>query len=132
MFKLLTGYRPFTDDNFSTFVDMCTELNERVKKYCDYNDYAVLFQEINFPIYISEISKDFIKKLLNVDEKKRLGSGPNGVKEIKQHPFFNGIDWEALELKHLIPPYIPDRTKFFEDLVPHDFETAMTFYNKKD
>jgi len=36
--------------------------------------------------------KDFIKKLLNVNPKKRLGY--SSFNDIKSHPLFKGIDWE--------------------------------------
>ena len=32
--------------------------------------------------------------------------GVNGIEEIKQHPFFNGIDWNNMKNKKA--PYIPD------------------------
>jgi hypothetical protein len=42
-----------------------------------------------------------------VNEKTRLGAGPRGVKEIKDHPYFSNINWELLEQKHVEPPFIP-------------------------
>ena len=53
MFKLLTGYRPFTDDNFNTFVEMATTMNNLVREHCDSPEYAILFQEIPFPPFIT-------------------------------------------------------------------------------
>jgi hypothetical protein len=39
-----TGYRPFTDDNFNTFVEMATTMNNKVREHCDSPEYAILFQ----------------------------------------------------------------------------------------
>jgi len=71
--------------------------------------YAVLFTEIPPHTNVNEVSMDIIKKLLNTDNSKRLGSGATGAKEIKSHPFFKGIDWELLEAKQIPPPFMPDR-----------------------
>jgi hypothetical protein len=43
--------------------------------------------------------------LLERDPEFRLGA--NGVEEIMNHPFFHGIDWEALKQKKVKPPYNP-------------------------
>lgn len=63
MFKLLTGYRPFTDDNFNTFVEMATTMNALVREHCDSPEYAILFQEVPFPSFISPDAKDLISKV---------------------------------------------------------------------
>jgi hypothetical protein len=34
---------------------------------------------------------------LEKDPTKRLGSGPKGISEIKEHPFFETIDWNSVE-----------------------------------
>jgi len=39
--------------------------------------------------------EDLLKGLLVFDGKQRLGHGVEGVKAIKQHPFFEGIDWNT-------------------------------------
>lgn len=133
MFKLLTGYRPFTDDNFNTFVEMATTMNALVKEHCDSSEYAILFQEINYPNYISDQARNFMSKLLDVNPKTRLGSGPNGAKNIKSHPFFHGIDWELLEQKHIEPPFKPEPTKSLDNLQSYpDLETLLREYGKAD
>lgn len=47
------------------------------------------------------------------------GSGPNGICDIKSHPFFQSIDWEALYNRQVTPPFIPavnrsDNTVYFD------------------
>ena len=44
--------------------------------------------------YISKEGKDIIYRLLQKDPQKRLGS--KGIEEIKQHPWFNQINWDLL------------------------------------
>lgn len=38
----------------------------------------------------------------------RLGGGPNDAAEITGHPFFYGMDFEALLRKEIEPPFIPN------------------------
>jgi serine/threonine protein kinase len=133
MFKLLSGYRPFTDDNFNTFVEMATTMNALVREHCDSPEYAILFQEIPFPSHISPEAKDLISKLLDVNPKTRLGSGSNGSKNIKSHIFFKGIDWDLLEQKHIEPPFKPEHSRLLDELIPYpDFESLMKEYGKND
>lgn len=53
---------------------------------------------------------------MDYDPKKRLGS--KGIQEIKDHPFFKGLDWE--NIKNMNPPFVPHvqneiDTTFFAD-----------------
>lgn len=41
-----------------------------------------------FPSLIGSVARDLLQRLLCKDPKKRLGSGPTGAQEIKEHPFF--------------------------------------------
>jgi serine/threonine protein kinase len=50
-------------------------------------------------------AKDLLQKLLLRDPTKRLGA--NGVDEIKQHPFFENIDWGLLAEGKLPAPWKP-------------------------
>ena len=50
---------------------------------------------IKHKIYMSEELKDIITKLLERNPATRLGSKQD-VDEVKSHPFFKGVDWDAL------------------------------------
>lgn len=60
------------------------------------------------PKKFSPTSQDLIKRLLVRDETKRLGSGPTGVKEIQDHPWFKGVDWDLVRQRKVKPPFKPD------------------------
>jgi len=46
---------------------------------------------------------DFIKRFLEPDSSRRIGSREGDIEEIKKHPFFNGIDWKVLDRKGYEP-----------------------------
>ena len=45
--------------------------------------------------------------VLQVNPEKRLGCGPGGIQEIKNHRWFSRISWEALTNKQLPAPILP-------------------------
>ena len=47
-------------------------------------------------------------QLLNKDPKQRIGCGPGGMEEIKQHPWFASLDWAKVANKELPAPFLPD------------------------
>ena len=51
---------------------------------------------LKLPISMSAEAKSIIVHLLNRNPSKRLGAGADGADEIKRHPFFDGIDWNAV------------------------------------
>lgn len=126
MFKLLTGYRPFSEENFTSFMDMAPTLRAKANMGAS-PEYAILFQQIPFPRAMSDNAVDIISRLLDVNEKTRLGSGPRGVAEIKQHPFFEDFQWELLEQKHVEPPYKPTvKSSAMSD--PHRYPTFEAMF----
>lgn len=45
---------------------------------------------------MSEQAISLVTSLIEVNPERRLGCGPQGISEVCAHPFFNGVDWEAL------------------------------------
>ncbi|OIT02134.1 PREDICTED: 3-phosphoinositide-dependent protein kinase 2-like [Nicotiana attenuata] len=56
----------------------------------------IIARDIRFPNYFSNEARDLIDQLLDIDPSRRPGAGPDGYASLKNHPFFNGIDWENL------------------------------------
>ena len=57
---------------------------------------------------ISHAAKDVIKSLCTVDRSQRLGNISGGARRVKQHPFFAGVDWDALYHRRIRGPIIPN------------------------
>jgi serine/threonine protein kinase len=71
--------------------------------------------------FLNENSIDIIRGFLNVDNKKRLGYGKNGIYEIKKHPFFRDINWDMLYNKKIKPEFVPELEND-EDVKYFDYE----------
>lgn len=67
----------------------------------------VVGQPLRFPEtpQISLVARDLIKGLLVKEPLKRIAY-KRGATEIKQHPFFEGVNWALVRSAH--PPYIPE------------------------
>lgn len=88
LFEMLSGITPFWAENHA-------QMYQRV-----------LEDELEFPMNIDQDAANFIAGLLERDPDHRLGS--QGVHFVKEHPYFDTIDWD-LALKRQLPcPYIPD------------------------
>jgi len=48
--------------------------------------------------------------LLQRNPEKRLGGGEDDAAEIKRHPFFKGIDWDAMAQKQIPVVFKPETT----------------------
>ena len=89
MFEMLTGLPPFyTSDR--------EELFDRIK-----------FGSIKYPDYFTPSAKDLLNGLFLKNPEKRLGSGPDGIKNIKTHLWFSGVNYDAFLRKEVKPPFIP-------------------------
>lgn len=55
--------------------------------------------------YFSKEFSDLLENLLVKEPRRRLGSNlVGGIKAIKEHKFFSGIDWDRLTDKSASPP----------------------------
>ena len=80
-------------------------------------------KKVDYPRKISNEARDLIEKFLVVNPTERLGYGPNGTDDIKNHPFFNGVDWDLAIQKKYKPPFIP---KLKNDVDLRYFDNCFT------
>ncbi|KAJ0398080.1 hypothetical protein P43SY_001170 [Pythium insidiosum] len=59
------------------------------------------------PEHFSSTATDFLQGLLVKNPRRRMGCGEEGPMEIMQHPWFHGVDWDALLQKRVEPPFKP-------------------------
>ncbi|CAI8589672.1 unnamed protein product [Vicia faba] len=73
--------------------------------------FNVVGQPLRFPDnpQISQVAKDLIRGLLIKEPQKRIAY-KRGATEIKQHPFFEGVNWALV--RSAMPPHIPDVIDF--------------------
>ncbi|KAJ1941182.1 Serine/threonine-protein kinase [Linderina macrospora] len=89
MFECLVGYPPF-----------CSETShDTYRKIMHWRESLVFPDDVR----LSPESVHLVRSLL-CDQQHRLGR--NGAWELKQHPFFNGVDWTSLRTRTR-PPWIP-------------------------
>lgn len=69
--------------------------------------------EYTMPDNFPEVAKDIIRRLLVKNPRERLGAGGK-IDDIKQHPFFENIDWNNLFIEP--SPYAYLREKLAEEL----------------
>ncbi|XP_073098080.1 ribosomal protein S6 kinase alpha-5 isoform X1 [Manis javanica] len=112
MYELLTGASPFTVDGEK---NSQAEISRRILK-----------SEPPYPQEMSALTKDLIQRLLMKDPKKRLGCGPRDADEIKEHLFFQKINWDDLAAKKVAAPFKPvirdelDVSNFAEEFTEMD------------
>lgn len=71
------------------------------------NSSRILHDPVRFPKEMDPDAKDLIRGLCTVDRSRRLGNLSGGAKQVKQHPFFKEIDWDALYARTQPGPIIP-------------------------
>ncbi|KAK2816060.1 hypothetical protein Q7C36_022331 [Tachysurus vachellii] len=101
MFEMLTGMLPFQGKDRKDTMTM------------------ILKAKLGMPPYLSSDAQSLLRNLFKRNPGNRLGAGPDGVEEIKRHPFFATIDWNKLFRRELKPPFKPaigrpDDTIYFD------------------
>ncbi|ORY14807.1 kinase-like domain-containing protein [Clohesyomyces aquaticus] len=83
----------------------------------------IAFGKVRFPRdALSTEGRNFVKGLLNRNPKHRLGA-TRDAEELKAHPFFADIDWDALTKKNVVPPFKP---KLKSELDVSNFDPEFT------
>jgi len=67
----------------------------------------VLAHSITYPRCINDDARDLLEKLLHPKPAYRLGNLRGLAQDIKDHPWFKDLDWQALEHKRLRAPFYP-------------------------
>ncbi|XP_041051528.1 ribosomal protein S6 kinase alpha-6 isoform X1 [Carcharodon carcharias] len=111
MFEMLTGTLPFQGKDRNETMNM------------------ILKAKLGMPQFLSPEAQGLLRMLFKRNPGNRLGAGPDGVEEIKRHPFFATIDWNKLVRKEIQPPFKPAAGK------PEDtfcFDPEFTAKTPKD
>ena len=58
-------------------------------------------------LFPSQAARDLILAVCTVNPSERLGNIAGGTARVKEHDFFNGIDWDALYWRQVKGPIIP-------------------------
>ncbi|CAH2222985.1 serine threonine- kinase N2 [Pelobates cultripes] len=69
-------------------------------------DLLLMFLMFSIKINKTYFTK-FLLQLLTKKHEKRLGSSEKDAQEVKDHPYFQHIDWNALLLQNVTPPFVP-------------------------
>ncbi|KAJ1534240.1 serine/threonine protein kinase psk1 [Nowakowskiella sp. JEL0078] len=90
LYDMLNGTPPFTGGNRKKVLE------------------NILRKKPVFPRHFTNSSRDICTRLLKKNPAVRLGSdSTGGVRNIKNHSFFKGVDWDALERRECVPPILP-------------------------
>lgn len=90
LYEMLTGTHPFFDDNREIMV----------KKIMTPGSVRTMM-----PPEMPPEAASLIYGLLTFNPSERLGS--RGAHELRDHPFFAGISWDALMRREVVPPWHP-------------------------
>ncbi|KAI1434833.1 camp-dependent protein kinase catalytic subunit [Xylaria sp. CBS 124048] len=91
IYEFVTGYPPFWHRN-------------PIEIYKQIIEKPVVFPQSP---QVSESAQHIIRSLCTVDRSKRLGNISGGAQLVRDHPFFDGIDWDALYHRQIRPPIQP-------------------------
>lgn len=67
----------------------------------------ILAGNFTFPPHVDPVARDLVRRLLSSDRSKRLGNLRNGALDVRNHQWFEGVDWLAVERRIIPAPIIP-------------------------
>lgn len=117
-YEMLSGVSPFSDaDTLTIYKKICKGLQA-------------------YPSYFEPDARSFVRRLLQVDVKKRYGCLANGAEDVLMHRWLLPIDHELLLQRKLDPPFVPpttgqEDTSCFEDY-PYNPEDDCLGQEKTD
>lgn len=117
LFEFVCGYLPFGRDiEDPTGVEICR---------------AVQTTNLTFPpFFLDREGKHVIRGLLSKEPERRLGTGPDGYRYLKDHAFFSveGDElFDQLLRRRLQPPIVPHAESFLSDADERDLSDASLF-----
>ncbi|BHF72783.1 Beta-adrenergic receptor kinase 2 [Sparganum proliferum] len=94
LYKLLRGHSPFR--------------HHKVRDKHEI-DRMTMTMDIELPDDLSPEMYSLLSSLLARDVDRRMGCMGRGSLEVREHPFFRGIDWQMVYLRRYPPPLVPPR-----------------------
>eukprot|EP00041_Stephanoeca_diplocostata_P039686 m.1637479 g.1637479 ORF g.1637479 m.1637479 type:complete len:476 (+) comp25858_c0_seq1:129-1556(+) len=89
MYEMICGHLPFYNRNHEVLFDL------------------ILHEEIRLPQTLSSPAKDILQQLLNKDPRLRLGGGERDGRDVQDHEFFYGLDFDKLYNLQIPAPFVP-------------------------
>lgn len=115
LYEMLAGKRPKCTCNKKSN-EWCPFGQNRSMEENALKEEGILKLDVTYPPDIfDKHARDLCERLFVVDPKSRLGA--NGADEIKNHSFFQDIDWEKLSALEVTPPFIPDQRTVYADSI---------------
>ncbi|CAH1799748.1 unnamed protein product [Owenia fusiformis] len=111
MFEMLTGALPFQGSNRKETMTQ------------------ILKAKLGMPQFLSPEAQSLLRALFKRNPLNRLGTGPNGIEDIKRHAFFASIDWKKLVARQVSPPFKPACSRHDDAFY---FDTEFTSKTPKD
>merc|ERR1719335_1342285 len=81
------------------------------------------FKKETFPDNFSPLLIELIKGLCRKKPEERLPMGPGGLKNLREHPWYQGYSWDSIAKKTWTAPYIPPTNSaedFKNTLIEHE------------
>ena len=111
IYEMMAGFPPFYDETPFLIYE------------------KILAGNLEFPPHFDGPLCDLLTGLLQADPQRRLGCGVAGAMDVKNHPWFAGVHWDALSRRLIQAPFTPPvrhagDTANFEEYPEEDLESS--------